>query len=50
MLLLAAVIALGAECLRQTGRWSFELDVLSGLTLAPAHAVVGVRRDHVGAR
>ena len=35
VLLLAAVIALGAECLRQTGSWSFELDVLYGLTLAP---------------
>lgn len=33
VLLLAAVIALGAECLRQTGSWSFELQVLHGLQL-----------------
>jgi NADH-quinone oxidoreductase subunit M len=36
VLLLAAVIALGAECLRQTGRWSFELDILYGLRLDPS--------------
>jgi len=33
VLLLAAVIALGAEALGQTGKWSFELDVLYGLSL-----------------
>ena len=33
VLLLAAVIGLGAEALRQTGRWSFELGVLYGLHL-----------------
>jgi NADH:ubiquinone oxidoreductase subunit 4 (subunit M) len=36
VLLLAAVIALGAEALRQTGFWSFELGVLYGLHLNPA--------------
>src|SRR5664279_3718543 len=33
VLLLAAVIALGAESLQQTGRWSFELDVIYRLHL-----------------
>jgi NADH-quinone oxidoreductase subunit M len=33
VLLLAAVIALGAQALQQTGSWSFELDVLYGLKL-----------------
>jgi len=33
VLLLAAVIALGTEALRQTGSWSFELGVLYGLRL-----------------
>ena len=33
VLLLAAVIALGAQSAQQTGRWSFELDVLYGLEL-----------------
>jgi len=33
VLLLAAVIGLGAEALRQTGKWSFELAVLYGLRL-----------------
>jgi NADH-quinone oxidoreductase subunit M len=33
VLLLAAVIALGVAALRQTGHWSFELDVLLGLRL-----------------
>jgi len=33
VLLLAAVIALGVEALRQTGSWSFELAVLYGLRL-----------------
>jgi len=33
VLLLAAVIALGVEALRQTGAWSFELGVLYGLRL-----------------
>jgi len=33
VLLLAAVIGLGAEALRQTGQWSFELGVLYGLRL-----------------
>ena len=33
VLLLAAVIALGVEALRQTGTWSFELGVLYGLRL-----------------
>src|SRR5215831_12564587 len=36
VLLLAAVIALGAECLRQTGSWSFELTILYGLRLDPS--------------
>jgi NADH-quinone oxidoreductase subunit M len=33
VLLLAAIIGLGAEALRQTGTWSFELGVLYGLRL-----------------
>lgn len=33
VLLLAAVIALGVACLRQTGAWSFELNVLLGTRL-----------------
>jgi NADH-quinone oxidoreductase subunit M len=33
VLLLAAVILLGAECLRQTGSWSFEFDALLRLHL-----------------
>src|SRR4029077_6179482 len=33
VLLLAAVIGLGVEALRQTGQWSFELGVLYGLRL-----------------
>jgi len=33
VLLLAAVIALGAQSAQQTGRWSFELDTLYGLDL-----------------
>ncbi|HEY5807401.1 MAG TPA: NADH-quinone oxidoreductase subunit M, partial [Povalibacter sp.] len=33
ILLLAAVITLGAEALHQTGHWSFELNVLYGLEL-----------------
>ena len=33
VLLLAAVIALGVECLRQTGAWSFELDAIRRLDL-----------------
>jgi NADH-quinone oxidoreductase subunit M len=33
VLLLAAVIGLGAEALKQTGQWSFELGVLYGLRL-----------------
>ena len=36
VLLLAAVIALGAEAMHQTGQWSFELGVLYGLDLDPA--------------
>src|SRR5262245_10028586 len=36
VLLLAAVIALGAESLRQTGSWSFELTLLYGLRLDPS--------------
>lgn len=35
VLLLAAVIALGAEALQQTGRWAFDYDVLYALTLSP---------------
>ena len=35
VLLLAAVIALGAEAMHQTGFWSFELSVLYGLHLDP---------------
>ena len=34
VLFLAAVILLGVESLRQTGHWSFDLDVLYGLPLA----------------
>jgi NADH-quinone oxidoreductase subunit M len=34
VLLLAAVIALGAECAQQTGRWSFELAVVQRLDLS----------------